>query len=157
MPMPDSAIFNTQPWYASASTMVIADFAWQINDGHIDLNPSYQRGLVWTLEQKQALIETLSWGLGIPGVYLRKRRVLSHANEPYLEVIDGKQRLSTLVAFFNNEFAYQGLYFKDLSKLDQISFKRTPLAITVVEDVDDAQVLLIYERLNFCGVPHTKE
>ena len=38
------------------------------------------------------------------------------------EIIDGKQRLSTLVEFYENRFQYEGKYFTDLGFEDRHQF-----------------------------------
>jgi uncharacterized protein with ParB-like and HNH nuclease domain len=65
----------------------------------IDMN--LQRGYVWTLLQKQALIISMLKGIKMPHmVFVQKENYI-------LEVIDGKQRLSTMVDFCKNEFQIQ--------------------------------------------------
>src|SRR5438105_1519923 len=86
--------------------------------GKIDLQPHYQREYVWALrpELPSRLVESLLLGIPIPPIYFG--RVAGGT----LEVIDGQQRLTTLLRFVGNEFALQrvqrlsslnGKYFKD--------------------------------------------
>lgn len=86
-----------------------------INDGTIELNPSYQRGSVWTEDQRIALVQT--WLRGLPaGVVILSDRATSAwrkgtDEDPYetgrgiWAVVDGKQRLTTAVMWFAGEFA----------------------------------------------------
>jgi len=85
-------------------------------DKYLDLNPSYQRDLVWTLEAKQSLIDSI-FNLKHTG-----NLIVIENNYDY-EVLDGKQRLSTVFEFINNEFQYKGKYYKDLSILDKRTIK----------------------------------
>jgi hypothetical protein len=59
-----------------------------------------QRDLVWTLEQKQAFIIRILRGKIIPDISVIDYR----DKEKPLEIIDGKQRISTIISFYNNEF-----------------------------------------------------
>jgi hypothetical protein len=63
----------------------------------INMDPDYQRGLVWTLEDKQALIESIFDDVDI-GKFVFAQRPFE-ANAPGYEIIDGKQRLSALIDF----------------------------------------------------------
>jgi len=80
-----------------------------VEDGILDLNPPYQRGLVWDLEHKVKLIDSLVSGLGIPAVYFREKR------DGY-EVIDGKQRIHTICSFLNDGFPYNGKSTRSMTR-----------------------------------------
>lgn len=80
--------------------------------GDIDLDPPYQRGQVWTEDQRIALVR--SWLLGLPtGVVILSDRAHSAWTGPDPDavggavwaVVDGKQRLSAAVAWFDDDFA----------------------------------------------------
>jgi hypothetical protein len=91
----------------------------------------YQRGFVWTLEQKQALIDSVYRGLEIGRIIVHKKEYEEHVktyNSGYtdyatFDIVDGKQRLSTLVSFCRGEFAdSQGNYYSDLSEKAKLMF-----------------------------------
>lgn len=65
----------------------------------INTNPDYQRPSVWTKAQKQLLIDTILREYDIPKIYLHKKQ-----DETY-DVIDGQQRIRTIWAFYDDEFA----------------------------------------------------
>ena len=54
----------------------------------IDTNPDFQRPSVWSLSQKQLLIDTILRGYDIPKMYWRK----VGTNPDAYEVVDGQQR-----------------------------------------------------------------
>ena len=64
----------------------------------LNFSLAIQRNLRWTHEQKSALIESILLGYPIPPVYTLK----SQDNQLWL--LDGKQRLTTLISFWNNEW-----------------------------------------------------
>ena len=66
-----------------------------------DTNPDYQRPSVWSVSQKQLLMDTILRGYDIPKLYLRK----VSTNPDKYEVVDGQQRLRSIWSFMNNEFA----------------------------------------------------
>lgn len=88
------------------------------NDDLIDLNPIYQRGYVWTEQQKNDYILNLFENKAeIRPVVIQY--AIKDKNDDILEILDGKQRLSTLFDFINNKITVNSLYFKDLTNEDQ--------------------------------------
>lgn len=84
----------------------------------------YQRGYVWTLEQKQALITTMYKNLEAGRVIVAKHdfhEVEAMVKKGYKDyacrdIVDGKQRLSTIIEFISDKFADEdGNYHSDLS------------------------------------------
>ena len=103
---------------------VISFFLLNIQDGTLNLNAEYQREHVWSLEQKQQLILSIFNGLPINNISL-----VHNDKNHTIEVVDGKQRITAIYGFFNNEFPIvvdeKEYFFKDLEKFDQRSFKNT--------------------------------
>lgn len=68
----------------------------------LDLNPEYQRqGNVWPAGTREDFVDSLLNGFDIPKIYLHvlpQGGVFTHA------VIDGKQRISTVLEFIDNKF-----------------------------------------------------
>ncbi len=81
---------STDPITATAETVIINELA----TSDINLTPSYQRGDVWTTNDRQALIESILRGIPLPSIILRE----VGASDPQ-EVVDGKQRLTALLRF----------------------------------------------------------
>ena len=69
-----------------------------INKGRVDLNPKMQRRDVWKNDKKSKFIESMILGIPIPQVILAERK---DKKGSYL-VIDGKQRLLSLIQFFSD-------------------------------------------------------
>ena len=130
------------------------------------LLPTYgnnlQRDLVWTLFQKQQLIVSLLMGRTIP-----KCVIVETDDRKKREVIDGKQRLTTLISFVNNEFPiiYEGVeyFLKDFPEYMVAEIMGYIITADVYysygtdssdEDFicDDAKIDL-FARVNFSGTP----
>ena len=64
------------------------------------VNDEYQRGAVWTLDQKKKLIDSILRGYPIPIIYLHsiKKKVGGKSRDD-LEIIDGQQRINTIYEF----------------------------------------------------------
>ena len=74
----------------------------------LTVNRRYQRKLVWSLDEKVQLIDSVVNRLPIPLVLLAQRQRPGGAT---FEIIDGLQRLEAFFAFMENKFPYNGRYF----------------------------------------------
>jgi hypothetical protein len=72
---------------------------WQ-RQGSLDLNPIFQRRPVWKAPAKSQLIDSIVRGYPIPIVLLRQIQDLDTLRTR-LEVVDGQQRLRTLLSFID--------------------------------------------------------
>lgn len=79
-------------------------------DDKFEVNRHYQRKLVWTLKEKEYLINSIVNELPIPLILLAK-----DPSGKY-EIVDGLQRLNAIIGFLRNEFPLEGKYF-DLKRL----------------------------------------
>lgn len=79
-----------------------------IND-KLYVNRRYQRKLVWGLHEKQLLIDSMIRGLPLPAVFLCSFEVdtASGDKRQVSEIIDGLQRLHTIVSFLLGEFSVE--------------------------------------------------
>lgn len=87
----------------------------QIEDGDLDINPPYQRGAVWTEDQRVALMRSLLSGVPVPTLIVNDRHGQHwtdtatydrhSGSTPSYAVVDGKQRLLCLKAWFDGELA----------------------------------------------------
>ena len=71
----------------------------QIQQGNIDLDPTFQRRHAWQEDKKTRLIESLITGMPVPEIVLAE----DVEEERSFLVIDGKQRLLTIAGFINPE------------------------------------------------------
>jgi uncharacterized protein DUF262 len=121
----------------------------------IDTNPDFQRPAVWSLSQKQLLIDTILRGYDIPKLYWRK---VSKSPEKY-EVVDGQQRLRTVFEFHAGEFSLA----RDADDIDgvvvakmsysllpedlRLGFDNYPLDVIVLSDTSEDEVREMFLRL----------
>jgi hypothetical protein len=72
------------------------------------VNPDYQRGLQWGTSQKQGLIDSLLRGYQIPIFYIHletRTNNYTKQTEATAWIVDGQQRLASIVAYVQNEFS----------------------------------------------------
>lgn len=133
----------------------------------IDIAPEYQRLFQWRDDRQSKFIESVLLGIPTPSLFM--------ATNPdgTWEVIDGVQRLSTLIHFSDNDNAKRrtdisgDLILKDLGKLSnfnnktfadmpkniQMNFHLKPIKVTTLSDKSDKKVRFdLFERLNTGGL-----
>lgn len=81
-------IFYRMAELDSAPKSVQSLYSWY-SEGKLNVNRRYQRKLVWTLEEKQKLVESILNRYPVPAILLAERE------EGGYEIIDGLQRLYT--------------------------------------------------------------
>ncbi len=78
-------------------------YEWYLDDKLI-INRRYQRKLVWSLEEKTALISSMTQQYPIP-------LLLFVSIDNKREILDGMQRLEALMSFIEQRFSLNGKYF----------------------------------------------
>jgi uncharacterized protein with ParB-like and HNH nuclease domain len=76
-----------------------------------DLNPPYQREFVWDKQAQEELLDSIFNNVDIGRIVLLKN---DYTSDILYEVLDGKQRLTTLLMFYNDEITYKGYYYYQL-------------------------------------------
>jgi uncharacterized protein with ParB-like and HNH nuclease domain len=96
------------------------------DDGEIDIHPEFQRVYRWTDDQKSKLIESILLGIPLPSIFVAQRK------DGVWDVVDGLQRISTILSFMGKLKGPDG---KTLKPLKLQSTKYLPaLADKVWED-----------------------
>lgn len=132
----------------------------RIQRGTIDLRPDFQRDMVWSKSKKQGLIDTILRDWKFPPIFL----VITTNSESVelLEVLDGQQRLSSIVDFLEGDFpidgtvepfdasiaALHGRYFGELP--DPIKYRIEQYSVRVHElyDFKEGEPYELFFRLN---------
>lgn len=126
----------------------------------IKYDPPYQRGLCWSAEDKVALIDSIFGDVEIGKfVFVELKYDENQINGgPGYEILDGKQRLSTIIEFFEDRFTYKGLTFSQLSGSDRDFFLDRCMPVgTVSEEWTMTDKVEYFLRMNVAGVPQSRE
>lgn len=150
------------------SDMDVEGIVRRLRNGEIFV-PLFQRDYVWNQSEASRFIESLLLGLPVPGVFF--------ATDPdtnKLVVIDGQQRLKSLLFFLDGYFnpkpharqrkvftltkvqsRFDGKTHADLDEKDRIRLSNAIIHATIVKQTgppgDDSSVFHIFERLNSGG------
>lgn len=116
--------------------------------------PPYQRNLAWNEEKQSYFIESLILRVPVPPIFFYER-------EGRLEIVDGSQRIRSIVAFARDEFALEGLEkidilngfrFSDLPLDVQRRLNNTPVRSFVLDESTDTGTRMdLFRRLNTSG------
>lgn len=161
-------VFPSDKWAVDVGWEDIEDHLERHCDkGHnLDLNPDYQRGHVWTLEQRRAYVEHVLQGGRIGNDILCACESWDAYPVKNYTLLDGKQRLTTILMFIKDEFRVlpddirpEGYLFSEIRSPNRRKFSWTDSRFRwkVIECKDRAAVLDLYLRLNGGGTPHSKE
>ncbi|MCA0386252.1 MAG: DUF262 domain-containing protein [Firmicutes bacterium] len=126
------------------------------------LQPEYQRRRVWDTKRKSKLIESFMINVPVPPVFLYETEYSQY------EVMDGLQRISTILDFFNNKFKLEdleiwpelnGKTYNDLPLPIRESVDRRYLSATILlketapNKLDENMMKrFVFERLNTGGI-----
>lgn len=136
-------------------TASINDFReWDSREALV-LAPEFQRRKVWSDKAKSYLIDTILNGFPIPAVYVRQKIDLK-TKKTIREVIDGQQRISTILDYIKDRFPvskvhnkrYGGLKFSELPDEIKEKFLDYDLSVGFLVGADDSDVLEVFSRIN---------
>lgn len=158
-------------YYRKSTTITISNFYEQYQLKKYRLDPPYQRDLnVWEEDQKSFLMDTIFKNFPIPPIFL-EQKIDSNTGVTKYDVIDGKQRLSTIIDFINNKIALpqefgkdaygnnklNGKYFDEIKNMAQTdeevrsflaNFWAYSISVEYIENPDVKIVDSIFDRLN---------
>lgn len=130
------------------------------DSGEMDLNAPYQRDYVWTDKEQQEFLYSIFHNLPLGHVAIIDRDSYIEG-VPNYEVVDGKQRITTLLKFFDNEIAYRvdgvDVFYKDLDIVTQRQVKHKTLPYQQLINVTEKDKLEYFYLVNFSGVPQSEE
>jgi hypothetical protein len=127
----------------------------QWDDGTLVL-PDFQREYVWDTAKASRLVESLLLNIPIPPIFLAETESAQY------EIVDGHQRVYSIVRFLDNQFAltglrisseFKGLRFHKLPDREQRFLKtRVIRAIVISADSTPTMKFEVFERLNTGGL-----
>ena len=137
-------------------------YAW-IKSKELNLAPQFQRDDIWLASAQSYFIDTLLRDLPIPSIYIR---IVTdpETKTSYREVVDGQQRLRTIVKFIDggltldkrsNEFA--GKTYDTLAEEDQQRFLAYQVGVEQLFGASDDDVLDVFHRINAYGLSLNKQ
>lgn len=158
---------NRQNIRSDGYAMSIGEVLNLYKDREIVIRPEFQRLFRWPIEKQSRLIESMLLDIPLPPIFV------SQAEDSVWEVVDGLQRLSTILKFMgelrNEETgemhtpstltktkyipSLDGMQYSDLPQAVKIQLKRARLDFRILlKESDDAVKYELFDRLNSGGM-----
>lgn len=152
--------------------IIVGQLISMVESGAIDVAPAYQRQFRWNDQKRAQLIESVFLGVPIPSLFMATNK------DGTWELVDGVQRLSTLVQYGGTKDARKKLNLKEPLKIDglgklsalngtkfsdlpdslRLHFNHRPIKVITLSDKSDLIVRFdLFERLNTGGVALTNQ
>jgi hypothetical protein len=132
--------------FMSSGIDSLFDYYYRCN---LDMEPDYQRGHIWTLEDKVALIDSVFNDIEIGKfVFI----FTGYNKDSNYEILDGKQRLTALIEFYEGRFKYKGKTYYELNRRDQAMFLRFHISYARTDEpISNEMKYRYFLRLNTRG------
>lgn len=141
-----------------------------VKNGKINFDHIVQRSYVWERSRKSALIESMIIGYPVPPIFAKRMdNGTGKRGDNTYYIMDGKQRLSTVKEYLNDEFALTEISpityhddIEDMDKTENISEKKfselpegvqdiikdTTFSITYFDNLTKEEERELFKRLN---------
>lgn len=131
------------------------------DDGHLVLDPPFQRAAVWTAQQKRAWIESILLDLPLPAIFINRFGTIGGGHPKYGFkdiVIDGQQRIRATAEFIAGKFKVHGERYQDQGDVFHRVFKMNVVTPVIYTQFDDeAECAELYLKLLTAGTAHTED
>lgn len=121
----------------------------------IDLDPPYQRRSVWSPKDRRFFLDTIFRNYPAPPIFVH--RTIDDQGFSTFHIVDGKQRLETILNFAKNQIAlatdfgdltYNGKRFNDLAIDQKRLFWDYTLVVDFIETIDGTNIEQVFDRVN---------
>jgi hypothetical protein len=127
----------------------LVDLISEIKRDKLILSPPFQRNLVWRTIHKIDFIKTILLGFPFPQIFLAKGELNAEELTTTSVVVDGQQRMNSILEYIDNKYKVDGKYYRELAKNERDNFLKYEIAIIELDmESDDPQIIEIFQRLN---------
>jgi len=146
----------------SVGQITLIDMISSLERKELVINKDYQRGNgIWPASAKSYFIDTILEEYPFPKIYLYQV-FDGKTNRPIKEVVDGQQRVTTILDFYKNKFAltsaskrYAGMKFEDLPDDVRQKFISFQVETSTIYAATRGQLLEMFRRMNAYTSPLT--
>lgn len=132
--------------------------------GHVDLDPDFQRGHVWTADQQRHFIENVLRGVVASSGFLIQFNCPNWESDDYrgdlplgMQCVDGLQRITAVREFLADRVRPFGLGIDDLAGSSFSVKSRYRFRVAIHNFRTRADLLQHYLDLNAGGTPHSPD
>lgn len=122
-----------------------------VRDEKLIPRPEFQRRLVWSQKDKNYFLDSVLRGFPFPEIYLADGDVDLDTGEGTQLLVDGLQRVSTLVQYFTGDTDLKLTMvppYKELKEEEKAAFLQYDLAVRDLGAVTKEELVEVFTRLN---------
>lgn len=137
------------------TTQQITWFLDLYRNSQLDLEPPYQRKSVWSSKDRKFFLDTIFRNYPAPPIFIH--RTVNDQGYTKYHVVDGKQRLETILSFFESKISIapdfgdvnlNGKKFKDLTPEYKRRFWDYTLVVDFIDSIDGNNIEEVFDRVN---------
>lgn len=127
----------------------LIDLVNEIKTKRLIMSPYFQRNLVWREVHKVDFIKTILMGLPFPQIFIAKGSIDLETMTTTSCIVDGQQRMSSIVEYVSGKLKVDGKYFKEVDPTTQEYVLKYQIPIIDLDiQNDDPIIKEIFQRLN---------
>lgn len=135
----------------TATNKKVREIVTMVRSGALIPRPDFQRRLVWTSKDKDLFIDTILRGFPFPEIYWANGDVDTETGAGTQLLVDGLQRVSTLVEYFSGDPAFSpnlSKPYKMLSDQDKTKFLEYSVVVRDLGSIQGDEIVEVFRRLN---------
>lgn len=127
----------------------IIDLVRDIRGGRLIMAAYFQRDLVWRDAHKKSFIDTILQGFPFPLIFISRGKIDVERMQSTSLLVDGQQRLSTIVEYVDGSFSVNGMTFAQLPLETREQFLKYEVPVIDLDYTeDDPRLKQVFQRLN---------
>jgi hypothetical protein len=122
-----------------------------VKEGKLIPRPEFQRRLVWTIKDKNLFLDSILKGYPFPEIYLADGEVDLETGKGTQLLVDGLQRVSTMVQYFDADpqlVLTSVPQYKDLSEDEKRDFLQYDVSVRDLGGISKDQIIDVFRRIN---------
>lgn len=135
----------------AASNKKVRELISLVKDGKITPRPEFQRRLVWSAQDKNFFLDSVISGYPFPEIYVADGDVNLDTGEGTQLLVDGLQRVTTLVQYFAGDADLKLLTvpsYKDLTEDQKREFLQYDVAVRDLGAIPRDKIVEVFRRIN---------
>lgn len=146
---------STKRFERTPSPQTVSWFLDLADANRLNLDPPYQRRSVWSPQYRQFFIDSVIRNYPTQSIFID--RVVDPDRPTEYRVLDGKQRLMSILLFTQNEFpapdsladvGLDGKYYEDFAREDKLRVLEYLFTVEMVTNTSPAELNQAFDRLN---------
>lgn len=146
---------STKRFERTPSPQTVSWFLDLADANRLNLDPPYQRRSVWSPQYRQFFIDSVIRNYPTQSIFID--RVVDPDRPTEYRVLDGKQRLTSVIDFTQNRFpapdsladvGLDGKYYMDFDRADKLRVLEYLFTVEMVTNTSPAELNQAFDRLN---------